>query len=292
MGSIKLKAGDLEAVVGDNGEEGAHRKGYNGLWSLKHAACQRGIFVPEYAGLNLEHIFDGATPDQRPEVFFEPRHAPMSVRRTSETSAELHQPPTPQFHLESWTEFRLVPPHAIDFRFRFVPRQHAFQQGWIGLFWASYIHAPEDNSLYFLGGSGGARDQWRQLSTPEHNAMSAVRHRDDTFEPKHREENRPSLFRNYSPLRYDAPFYYGLFENLVWMLMFEKPEGIRFVHSPSGGGFDAPRRALNPAWDFQYTLPKYEVNREYAIRARAVLRPRCSREEILAEAARWGKAGG
>ena len=33
--------------------------------------------------------------------------------------------------------------------FRFRPTQHVFTHGYIGLFWASYINAPEDKSIYF-----------------------------------------------------------------------------------------------------------------------------------------------
>ena len=44
----------------------------------------------------------------------------------------------------------------------------------------------------------------------------------------------------------------------------------------------------NPAWDWQFIVPKYEVNKEYKYRARlAVLRPKCSREEILKEVENW-----
>ena len=45
--------------------------------------------------------------------------------------AELHQPPTPTFHLESWTRFTLVAPHYVDMHFRCRPRQHAFRFGTI-----------------------------------------------------------------------------------------------------------------------------------------------------------------
>src|SRR5262245_31107566 len=115
MGNATFKVGDLTAIIGDNAAEGAHRAGYNGVWSLKHATCPRDLFVPAVAGLNHEHIFDGEMDDSRQEIFFEPRHAPMTFRRLSDREAELHQPPTPTFHLESWTRFTLSPPHYLDF---------------------------------------------------------------------------------------------------------------------------------------------------------------------------------
>ena len=72
-----FKVGDLTAVIGNNRAEGEHRAGYNGLWSLRHKESSHSLFVPAYAGLNHEHIFNGETEDDR-QVFFEPRTAPDS----------------------------------------------------------------------------------------------------------------------------------------------------------------------------------------------------------------------
>src|SRR5207244_12730449 len=153
MAHDTFRAGDLTAVIGDNGAADGHRAGYNGIWSLTHRGEPRNLFVPGYAGLNLEHIFDGDKRDLDggSKVFFEPRHAAMTFKKLSATEAELHQPPTPTFHLESWTRFKLSAPHYLDMSFRCTPTQHAFAHGYIGLFWASYINAPEDRSIYFRG---------------------------------------------------------------------------------------------------------------------------------------------
>jgi hypothetical protein len=73
----------------------------------------------------------------------------------------------------------------------------------------------------------------------------------------------------------------------VWLVMFDRAEGIRFTHSPSGGGANAVQQTTNPAWDFQFFVPKPEVRKEHSFRVRTVLRPRCSRAELLAEFAKW-----
>jgi hypothetical protein len=286
MGHDTFRCGDLEAVIGDNAADGSHRAGYNGIWSLKHATAKRSPFVPSVAGLNHEHIFDGAT-NGRQEIFFEPRYAPMEFERTGPHEALLHQPPTPTFHVESWTRFRLREPHYIDFEFRCIPRQHAFRFDYIGLFWASYIHAPEDKSVYFRGAVGQGNPSWMQLCTQRHDDESTVLHSKDDVELKFDPAYRDCLFKNFSPMRYDLPFYYGLFDEHLWLVMFDRTDGIRFAHSPSGGGFDSDRQSTNPAWDFQFIIPKYDVNREYGFRLRAAYRPRCSREEVLAEYHRW-----
>lgn len=294
MAHASLQAGDLVAVIGDNAAEGEHRAGYNGVWSLTHAAGTRSVFVPAVAGLNLEHVFDGEH-DVPQEVFFEPRNSPMEFKRLSETEAELHQPPTRTFHVESWTQFTLSPPHYLDMGFRCVPTQHVFRHGYAGVFWASYIDGPDDRSMYFLGvpdgAAAGARSTWMQLCTPRHGDGATVRHRDDKSDLAFRPGHREALYRSFSPLRFDEPLFYGHFDDLVWIVMFDRTAGLRLTHSPSGGGANEPRRTTNPAWDFQLIIPQPEVMTEYALRVRTVLRPRCGREEILGEYAAWaGKA--
>lgn len=284
-----LKAGDLTAVVGDNSAEGEHRAGYNGVWSLRHAAGARSVFVPAVAGLNLEHIVTGEHLNGDSKLFFEPRNAPMSFKQLSETEAELHQPPTPTFHVESWTHFRLVAPHYLDMNFRCVAHRPVFPRGYLALFWASYINAPADKSMYFLGGLDKQKNLWTQFYTQWHNDQSTVRHCDDTFEMTFAPGSRDTLFKSLSRFRFDQPFFYGNFDDLVWLVMFDRTTGIRFTHSPSGGGANAALQTTNPAWDFQFLVPKPEVMKEYSFRVRTVLRPRCSRAELLAEFQKWKK---
>lgn len=286
MAHDSFQVGDLTAIIGDNSAAGMHRAGYNGLWSLVHKTEPANLFVPIVAGLNLEHIFDGDQNDTdgSRKIFFEPRNAPMNFRKLSASEAELHQPPTPTFHLESWTKFTLVAPHYVDMSFRFAARQHVFHHGYIGLFWASYINAPEDKSVYFRHGG-----LWHQLCSQQHNDESTVRHKDDKVELKFREDYGSCLFRSLSPLRYEEPFCYGLFRQHIAILMFDRTEGIRFSHSPSGGGVNKEQQTTNPAWDFQYILPRYEVNKEYSFRCRLAYRERCSRADVLKEVENWKK---
>lgn len=281
-----FRAGDITAIIGDNAEHMGHRAGYNGVWSLTHRREDTNLFVPAVAGLNFEHIFDGHRfdADGSRRIFFEPRNAPMTFRRVSDSEAELHQAPTPTFHVESWTRFALAAPHYIDMTFRFRPTQHAFQHGYIGLFWASYINAPEDKSMYFRGNGG-----WQQLCSQRHNDESTVLGVRDKLELRFSEGFPECLFRNYSPMRFDQPFFYGHFRDMTAIFLFDGPDLFRLTHSPSGGGLNKERETTNPAWDFQYILPKFEVKREYSFRARLAYRPRCSRAEVLKEVAGWRK---
>lgn len=281
-----LRAGDLTAVIGDNAAHGQHRAGYNGVWGLQHAKGTRSLFVPTIAGLNLEHIVTGEHLEDS-KTFFEPRNAPMTLTRLSDTAAELHQPPTPAFHVESWTRFTLAAPHYLDMDFRCRAHRDVFPRGYLSLFWASYMNAPQDKGMYFLGGLDAQKGMWTQLCTQWHNDQSTVRHRDDTFEMTFPEGGRDTLFKSLSRLRYDLPFFYGHFDDLVWIVMFDRAEGIRFTHSPSGGGGDVERKTTNPAWDFQFLIPKPEVQKDHGFKVRTVLRSKCSREEIFAEFSKW-----
>ena len=286
MASATFLAGDITAIIGDNSAEGDHRAGYNGVWSLTHKSDKTNLFVPAVAGLNFEHIFDGETVDPRAEtkIFFEPRNWPMKFKKISATEAELHQEPTPTFHLESWTTFNLVAPHYIDFSFRCRPTQHVFKRDYIGLFWASYMNAPDDKSMYFR--SKGA---WQQHCTPTHNTLSTLLHENDKFEMTFTRDHRDCLYKSFSPLRYSQPFFYGLARDMTVIVMFDRTAGIRLTHSPSGGGFDKDRQSPHPAWDFQYVIEKYDVNIDYGFKGRLVYRPRCSREEVLKEYEGWRK---
>jgi len=285
-GHTTLKAGHLTAVVGDNSSDGQHGSGYNGVWSVQHSAGKRSLFVPDYAGMNLEHIITGEHLEDG-KTFFEPRHAAMSLKPISDSEAELYQPPTPTFQVESWTRFQLVAPHYLDMSFRCVAHKAVFPRGYLALFWASYINAPSDKSIYFLGGKDDQKDLWTQFCTQWHNDQSTVRYRNDDFEMTFPEGGRETLFKSLSRLRFDQPFFYGNFDDLIWLVMFDRTAGIRFAHSPSGGGDNPALQTTNPAWDFQFLIQKPEVKKEYGFRIRTVLRPRCSRNELLEEFKNW-----
>lgn len=283
---VTLQAGDLTVVIGDNSAEGEHRAGYNGVWSLRHANGTRSLFVPAVAGLNLEHIVTGEHLEDS-KAFFEPRNAPMHLTRISDTEAELHQPPTPTFHVESWTHFKLSAPHYLDMDFRCRAHRDAFPRGYLSLFWASYMNAPADKSMYFLGGLDAQKDMWTQFCTQWHNDQSTVRYRDDNFEMTFPDGGRDTLFKSLSRFRFDQPFFYGHFDDLTWIVMFDRTEGIRLTHSPSGGGANAALKSTNPAWDFQFLIQKPELTKDYGFKVRTALRSRCSRDEILDEVKQW-----
>jgi len=273
----------FRAVIGDNAPLGEHRQHYNGVFSLHAPGLEESPFVPLYSGLNLEHYFDARPRSPEAAIFFEPRHAPMHFSKVDAHTAELHQPETPYYGVESWTTFTLREPHYLDMDFRCIPRKDVFEGGFMGVFWASYINAPHDKGIYFpLAGSTLDAPVWGQLVTQQHGLHSSVLHENDTLDIAF-EATGDVLYANLSPLRYSVPFYYGRWRDQVLIFIFKPGPNVRFAHSPSGGGRTPEGAAHNPAWDFQLIVPDYEVGEEYRLEMRLVYKPWEGREDVLEE---------
>ncbi len=282
-----FRVSKLTCVIGNNAAAPDHRAGYNGIFSLTTPGANESAFVPAFSGLNLEHYFDARQARGNQQVVFEPRHAPMQFRRLGPTKAELVQPATPVFGVESSTVFELKEPYYIDVSYRGTPRKGGFEGGFLGVFWASYINAPLDKSIYFLDGSSTlAAPRWVQFATQAHGRDSTVRAADDKLELAMGEDPR-SLFRNFSPLRYGAPFFYGRFHDQVLIYIFRPNPHLRFAHSPTGGSRTAAGDDSNPAWDFQLVMPEAEAMRGLHLEMRIVYKPWAGREDVLREVRSW-----
>ena len=279
----EFAASQLRCVIGNNVEKGEHNARYNGVFSMRAPDLAESPFVPAYAGLNLEHFFDAGPQPADRDVFFEPRCAPMTFTRISETISELHQPPTPRYGVESWTRFELRDPYYVDMTFRCIPRKADLEGGVLGVFWASYINAPLDKSVYFLvGGSTLDKPVWTQYCTQEHGRDSTVCHESDELVVPFA-GGKGTLFNSISPLRYSAPFFYGRFRDKVLIYIFRPGPCIRFSHSPSGGGATPNNDGCSPAWDFQLIVPDYKVDAEYRVDVRLVYKTWVDRADVIGE---------
>ena len=119
--AVHLETGKLHLVIADNEAYGAeHRAGYNGIAELRlGTSAARNLFVPLYAGLNLEHIFSGDATSFRWNIF-EPRRAPMQLVHTSKNRVELRQERTEHWPLRSRLVYE-VHGDAIDFTYYGTP---------------------------------------------------------------------------------------------------------------------------------------------------------------------------
>ena len=254
--TVTVRRGPVEAVFVDNAAVGAHRAGYNGIASLTHKARPENVFVPDYAGLNFELIYDGSVEPR--EVLFEPRRAPMELRVINKHTVELYQEPTPNWKLESCTRFRVEKDGIIRMTFECIPRARMLRYEYIGLFWASYIHQPESGAIHFLGRkSGGGPVEWIETVSPRHGVDST-----HPWENDHRKFERdakfPSDFMAFSNATpYSEPFYYGVSHGMACVFLFRREDMVRITKSPSGGGQG------NPAWDFQWMIPDFELDKAY-----------------------------
>lgn len=289
---VVLRRAGIEAVVVDNrAVEDAllpgHQAGYNGLASLRGRTRKDNLFVPAYAGLNFEHIHDGTV--QPRKVLFEPRHAPMQLRVVDAHTAELYQPPTPHYALESCTRYQLLDDGTVEMTFECIPRKKSFRNGYIGLFWASYIHQPPSGAIHFRGhaaGENAAATRWLECLSPRHGEDATHPAADDTRTFTHDREFPLSLVFHLSKWRYREAWYHGRHGNVAFVQIFRPRDRVRFSQSPSGGGRG------NPAWDFQVILPEYQVGRRYQLVLRAGLLPFVSVEQLQRDTARHRRALG
>lgn len=281
---VVLKRAEITAVIVDNEaidvpECPGHKAGYNGIAVLKRTGHDTNYFVPSVAGLNFEHIHDGTLAIDKAERF-EPRQFPMQLRVIDEHTVELHQPPTPNFGLESCSRFRLAQDGTIEYTFECIARRDKFRQGYIGLFWASYIQQPEATAIHFVGrkAADDGSDQPPALirsTSPRHGVdsthppSSSLRAKAGRprFEPKLDPAFSLTLVNHPSPFVYTQPWFYGVRHGLAFVQEFRTEDQIWFAQSPSGGGNG------NPAWDFQWFIPDYKVDEAYGFTMQAQLLP-------------------
>jgi len=274
-----LKAGQVTAVVVNNQAVDdevlpGHRPGYNGIGALSHTSQSQNLFVPMHSGLNLEFIHDGT--NQGRKVLFGPRNVPMELRILDERTAELYQKFSLHYGLESCTRYSLLPDGTLEMIFECIPRQDTFQHDYIGLFWASYIRQPESLDIHFkgFGKNEPANPHWIRGATPIHGKLATHLGAGDQRQFVHADDFPTTLVFSESNYYYSEPWYYGVSHGMALVLMFRPDDQVRFTQSPNGGGKG------DPAWDFQFYISDYEIDKRYQLVLRAMYVPFESKEQI------------
>ena len=83
-----------------------------------------------------------------------------------------------------------------------------------------------------------------------------------------------TLVFNLSDYRYREPWHYGVCRGMAYVQMFRPQDQVRLSQSPDGAGKG------NPAWDFQWFIPQYEVGRRYHFAMRAMYLPFESAQQV------------
>lgn len=278
---VTLVRGEVTAMIVDNAavdlpELPGHRAGYNGVASLKHARREQNLFVPIVGGLNFEHIHDG-TREGLVEKF-EPRKFPMQLRQVAEYIVEVYQPATGNWGLESCGRYELLSDGTIEYTFECIPRQGGYRKGYIGLFWASYIHQPEEKAIHFVGRAAGSQEKskWIRAVTPQHGVDSTHPPAGYPFSISVDEDFPLTLVGHPSSYEHTAAWYYGVSHGMAAAMMFRPGDQIWLAQSPSGGGQG------NPAWDFQWFIPNYKIDEAYGFKMRMAYVPFENHEQVVA----------
>lgn len=287
--TVHLYSDSLKMVVSNNKPYGkVHHAGYNGISELYDKTNPAmNLFVPYYGGLNFEHIFNGDSMTYKWHIF-EPRIAPMELVRLSKNKVELRQSRTKNWPLMSSMTYELNG-NSIDFVFTGIPLEDVFKKhGYIGIFIASYINAPQEKGINFIGqsraGKGDITPRWIYNLPEAHGLQANQRPLGSQWDPTFDSGLPVTLASGYSDFEYTYPFYYGLFGENVLIVMFDnedKDAEIRFAQSPDGAG---PK---NPAWDFIYFKKNYHVSQKFTFHAHALFKKFEGKDDVIKTYESW-----
>jgi len=278
---LVLEAGDLRCLIADNSPWKDHRLGYHGIGSLTHSACEGSPFVPLYAGVNLEFLFDGVRHNMEPRWLGDgdDRQAtPTDVKYSGKSRATVHWPETPDWAVEAWVAYQVVEPHYIDVSIRLQPRKKSFQRGYMGAFFASYMDAPEIREFQFWGREASSSVEGWQTSVLRDGEHTA-------FYPCARESGNCSteefFFGPRSSLVFEKPLMFGTWRNMVLAWFLDSGDALRLAYNATVGGSD------NPAWDFALFVPGYKERRIYSRSLRLMYKPFVSPDDVMQEYEAW-----
>lgn len=282
----RLETKAFEVYIADNGEIGIHRAGYNGAASLVPKTLGNTIFNPTTCGFNYEiTTLEGV--EQTYDEMFEPRRSPMEITAADAASVTLHQGATAFKGIEAWITFRVEEPHYLHQHVRFVFHKPLADGRPFSSLWASYLHAAPNRNVY-MKRAGGPLEGWVGITKERHRAPYYIVHdvpaREMPVDEYFAVSQEPPAPPRFEKLDDPLAFYFGLYFDHAFIMMFKEPETVRFAYSPNGGGDMPP---WNPAWDYLLNIDRVELRRPYEWDLCAAVKPFAGRQDVLDEVKRY-----
>jgi len=262
-----LRAGEIEAIVGD----GSGHRVRPGLWALSSLQHQVSIVKNMSSA-----ILGGGMRSKTPEL-----------EKIDETSCVLKMKATENDPSDIQAVFSVKEPYYLDYVLHTKDTKNRIPKGlnFRSIGWANYMESPEDLRIHFL--SGG---EWYSFVPEVHGgpgssiAPSFIPDSELEVWPKNYDD--PSFWwyqRN--ERKFDEPFFYGRFGDMVLIFVFDTPRWLRFFLSPSGAGASLIPGKTSSAWDFEYIIPEkeYQVGKEYTLRLRLIYKKYEGDEDVLKE---------
>lgn len=264
-----IQDGEIQAVVGDASRNGCSGTQYCGLWSLTSKYRPFNAFGNSYAGL-LPSEIRGKSP---------------VLEQVNKTTCVLSRKADQEYPVDVAAVYKVVAPYYLDHSLSFCDKKDVRREGcnFREVAWCCYMNSPEDPRLHFL--SDG---KWFRYISPKHGVGSNIA---PVYIPENELEVRPDIqvnrpfHWNRLDRRFDEPFYYGRLGEMVLILIFDKPDWLRFFCSPSGGGGSLIPGLQCPAWDFEWIIPgsDYKINHKFNLRMRLVYKKFVSDNDVLRE---------
>jgi len=263
-----IRAGEIEAIVGD----GAGHRVRPGIWALSSIHHHFSIFKNLSSGM----------------LFGEFRGKPNTVLEyVDDSTSVLTREPTPDYPTMARLVFRMRSPYYLDTELTMRDTEDKLKHvpwDFRSVSVNCYANSPSDIRIHYL--SGG---EWVRHIPPVHAAPGTAIA--PSYVPPEQLEVWPDVddppfnWGKWNEKPFDEPFYYGRFEHMVMILVFDRPRWIRFYTSPTGGGKSLIPGQDSPAWDFEWIIPEkdYRPNQDYTFRVRLVYKQYEGDEDVIRE---------
>lgn len=262
----------LGALVGFS-----HHLGYHGLRSFYHKAEKRNLVVPFASWLNLQAVeLSGIANDPVDERAWAGVGRGWPIRMESRgAGAALAIDPLPRTQLSYSIEFQPAEPDGVDFsiRFRFGRRPEAGPRRFRAS-WPCYMNACDDVRLFYPRGDSAEGFRWAALGERPDIVLG---------EPV----GYVHAQRVFTAEAQALPLAYGPLGEYALILMFSDPSVRFFV--VDCGGHSSLSPVQNPAWDFQWVVDDYPLDREIGFDGRIVYTRIDGPQDVLARYNQWAQ---